>query len=174
MGERVQLHFTAAPQTRIGNMKASLSHRVVAGLFLITLTGVLGSPCQASDSICVCSGTCPSFTSSWGQTGTKEQTGTGTQVPIYCVAVKSSSSSVDFGPPPVIDGTTYNTPYETCPDQTSAPTHFGDTYAPTTAPTTAPTFPTNAPTSNSATARGSNLAIVAVVAVATMAFQYLA
>merc|ERR1712166_1076380 len=151
-----------------GNMKASLCHRVVAGLFLVTLTGVLGSPCQASDSVCVCSGTCPSFTSSWGQAGTKEQTGTGTQVPIYCVAVKSSSSSVDFGPPPVIDGTTYNTPYETCPDQksaptqTSAPTNFGDTYAPTTAPTT----PTNAPTSNSATARGSNLATVAVVAVA--------
>merc|ERR1712166_1640549 len=57
---------------RIGKMKASLCHRVVAGLSLIT-PGVLGGTCpdtQALGSVCVCSvasasSDCPAFTSSW-------------------------------------------------------------------------------------------------------------
>merc|ERR1712166_518716 len=159
---------------RIGKMKASLCHRVVAGLFLITLItpGVLGGTCdnsQASGSVCVCSGACPSFTSSW--TG-----GSNAVVDGNCIATQGIVLEIaDPGctnqclePTVIINSITYNTPYDACPGTTQAPTNVGDTYAPSNAPSNAPT---NAPTSNSATARGSNLATVAVVAVAAMAFE---
>merc|ERR1712166_38835 len=155
---------------RIGKMTASLCHRVVAGLFLIT-PGVLGGTCdnsQASGSVCVCSGACPSFTSSW--TG-----GSNVVVDGNCIATQGIVLEVAdpectnqcLTPTVIINSITYNTPYDACPGTTQAPTNVGDTYAPSNAPT-------NAPTSNSATARGSNLATVAVVAVAAMVFEYLA
>merc|ERR1712166_445729 len=163
---------------RIGKMKASLCHRVVAGLFLITLItpGVLGGTCpdtQALGSVCVCTGTCPSFTSTWTG-GTSVTTGDGT-----CIATQKHVGDGDntlglttlTALPLRIRLITYNTPHMECPGTTRAPTIVGYTYAPTNSPTNSPTF---APISNSATARGSNLAAVAVVAVAAMAFEYLA
>ena len=66
--------------------------------------------CNMASGLCICTGTCPAETSNWGSIIQQDST---------CVASSEVSAS---GGTVIVNGQTYNPPFDTCPGSSAAAT----------------------------------------------------
>ena len=63
--------------------------------------------------LCICTGTCPAETSNWGSIIQQDST---------CVASKDGGEVSTSGGTVIVNGQTYNPPFDTCPGSSAAAT----------------------------------------------------
>ena len=78
-----------------------------------TTDGTVSTTCNMASGLCICTGTCPAETSNWVSTIQQDST---------CVASKNGGEVSTSGDTVIVNGQTYNPPFDTCPGSSAAAT----------------------------------------------------
>ena len=90
-------------------MKLSVVSLLVAAVAAVHEASA-AAECSEEAGMCVCSGTCPNFTSSWSTVNQSDDGKTAT-----CLAHKGGAAVSVSNGVITVDGVTYNPPYDSCP-----------------------------------------------------------
>ena len=106
--------------TKDNGVMNTLPHRSIAITAIFLLFAIAnssaGGTCSESSGVCVCSGSCPSFTQDWSIVDSNSIDDTA-----YCAAAKGEDSLASFdGSTVTINGTEYTAPFEACPSTPSS------------------------------------------------------
>ena len=94
------------------------SHTETSTTTTTTTDGSASTTCNMASGLCICTGTCPAETSNWGSIIQQDST---------CVATKVGGEVSTSGDTVIVNGQSYNPPFDTCPG-TSAAAMIGTSY----------------------------------------------